>query len=325
MLHVTNGDHAAGKILQARLGGQVVPWRDVLHEGPVPEGLADDALAERRARFIAGEGWEDYGLARARIDWRDVTLAEAPDHDEVVLWFEHDLYDQLQLIQVLERLARIAGERVRLSLIVVDEALGPLDPPRLRELFGLRVPVSPAQLEVAREVWAAFRAPEPSAIERLAERDTSALPFLAGTLRRYLQQFPSTGNGLSRSEIQILEALADGARTLRDAFQASNDAREEAVFLGDIVWASYLTGLSRGAGPLVLFDDGTAVARPAARDRSAFWSRRVQLTDAGRAALAGDLDWVRHAGIDRWLGGVHLRGHGPVWRWDEATRRLSMR
>jgi plastocyanin len=26
-------------------------------------------------------------------------------------------------------------------------------------------------------------------------------------------------------------------------------------------------------------------------------------------------------GIDRWLGGVHLEGSGPVWRWDAATGR----
>ena len=324
MLHVTNGDAAAGKILRTGLGGQVIPWRDVLHEGPVPEELSDTDLAERRARFIADEGWEDYGLTRARLDWRDATLAEAPHHDEVVLWFEHDLYDQLQLLQVLERLARLDGERARLSLIEVEGALGPMEPERLRELFGGRVSISGTQLELARDAWAAFRAPDPRAIERVLARGTEALPFLAAALRRHLQQFPSTGNGLSRSETQILDALTGETRTAKEAYRASHHDREEAVFLGDVVWISYVVALSRGDRPLLLFDDGAVVTRPAAKDRAPFWAGRLQLTDAGREALAGDLDWVSHAGIDRWLGGVHLQGRGPVWRWDEAAGRIAM-
>ena len=37
----------------------------------------------------------------------------------------------------------------------------------------------------------------------------------------------------------------------------------------------------------------------------------VQLTAAGREILAG-ADRVARYGIDRWLGGVHLTGQGPV-------------
>lgn len=324
ILHVTNGDPAAGSILRTGIGGQVVPWRDV-HEGPVPDGLSDAELAELRARFIGEQGWEDEALARARIQWRDATLAEAPRHDEVVLWFEHDLYDQLQLIEVLERLTRVGGGRARVSLVVVDDYLGPMDPARLRDLFARRAPASASHFDVAREAWAAFRASAPTAIVRLLERDTSALPFLAGALRRHHQQFPSVRNGLSRSEAQIVETLADGAQTLKEAFVASNHGREERVFLGDGTWAWYLAGLSRGPEPLVLFEGGVPIRRPTAKDAADFWARRAVVTQTGRAVLEGRGDWVRIAGIDRWLGGVHLKGHGPVWRWNEGAGRLEER
>lgn len=33
-LHISNGDHAAERIRFAGITGDVVPWRDVLHEGP---------------------------------------------------------------------------------------------------------------------------------------------------------------------------------------------------------------------------------------------------------------------------------------------------
>jgi hypothetical protein len=42
------------------------------------------------------------------------------------------------------------------------------------------------------------------------------------------------------------------------------------------------------------------------------------LTEQGNAVLAGQVDWMQLHGIDRWLGGVHLSGHEPAWRWDQA-------
>lgn len=43
----------------AGLAGEVLPWRDVLHEGPVPAGLSDAELGAARARFLADRVWEE--------------------------------------------------------------------------------------------------------------------------------------------------------------------------------------------------------------------------------------------------------------------------
>jgi hypothetical protein len=45
---------------------------------------------------------------------------------------------------------------------------------------------------------------------------------------------------------------------------------------------------------------------------------RVTITGAGRDVLDGRSDWIALAGIDRWVGGVHLTGD-DVWRWDERS------
>ena len=102
MLHITNGDAAAGRMAEAGIPGDIVPWRDVLHEGPVPAGLGLDELRPVRARFLADCGWAPYEQALADLGTRDVALASFREHDETVLWFEPDLYDQLQLLQVLD-------------------------------------------------------------------------------------------------------------------------------------------------------------------------------------------------------------------------------
>jgi hypothetical protein len=41
--------------------------------------------------------------------------------------------------------------------------------------------------------------------------------------------------------------------------------------------------------------------------------------------LLGEADHVAQSGIDRWIGGVHLSGHHPRWRWDEGTESIVYR
>jgi hypothetical protein len=41
-----------------------------------------------------------------------------------VLWFEADLYDQLQLIQVVHRLAELAVDSTRVTLVSIGEYPG---------------------------------------------------------------------------------------------------------------------------------------------------------------------------------------------------------
>ena len=300
MLHVTNGDIVREQVEQAGLAGAAVAWNDVLHEGPVPAGLSVEQLRDVRARFIGASGWAREEDARRELERRDGALAA--EHDRVVLWFEADLYDQLQLIEVLDRLARDPVEAV--SLVGVDGYLTDHTPSELADLFAGRPAVTDAQLELASQAWAAFRSPDPTAIELLLETDTSPLPFLADALRRHLEQFPALDTGLARTERQILEAIAAGART-RDEVFARHQEREGRVFMGDTTLWSYLGRLCEGRAPLLASENGS-----------------VSLAAAGEAVLAGRADAVALNGIDRWLGGVHLHGEEAAWRWDRARRRL---
>jgi len=310
MLHVTNGDAAAEKIRATGVGGEVLPWRDVLHEGPVPAGLPLDELSVVRADFIAsGEGVEEM---RRGFRERDEALAGFAAHEEVVLWFEHDLYDQLQLAQLLDFFSTAERGETRLTLVCGPEYLGPSTPERLAERFAEREEVTAEQLALGHAAWSAFRSPDPRVVASRVLLDMPELPFLRTALIRHLEQFPSTRNGLSRSEQQALEEIDRGAATVRDAYLASHHRREDPIWLGDSTFADYMEALAAGPDPLVALGDGGDPME-----------RTLALTDAGRAVLTGQEDRVRLIGLDRWLGGVHLQGHEAHWRWDVAARRLA--
>ncbi|GIW05484.1 MAG: hypothetical protein KatS3mg060_0289 [Dehalococcoidia bacterium] len=307
MLHITNGDYA-GETLQAVVRGTVLPWRDALHDGPVP-AVPDDALRRIRARFLASAPGYAGGLSEADIlgsfEQRDATIAGAAREDEVVLWFEHDLYDQLQLIQVLDRLAK---ERpARLSLICLSthpevpdfSGLGQLSAAQLAALFPTRQPVTEGQIALARGAWRAFCAPEPSGLAALATE--TALPSLPAAIRRHLEEYPGLHDGLSRTERQILRLVAEGVVTPAALFRA-NQRLEEAVWQGDVSFFAVVARLTRGEDPPLRWNGQLAGA--------------VQITPSGLRLLAGEDDHVRLNGIDRWLGGVHLVGTTVRWRWN---------
>lgn len=236
MLHITNGDCAA-EVLSRAVSGTILPWRDVLHEGPVRAGLELEELSRERVAFIAQAGWGEEDTILKDFRRRDAAFREAGRHDEIVLWFEHDLYDQLQLIQVLDGLAELRGPPI--SLVCEAEYLGSMAHERAAELFALRSPVTRRHMREAQAAWAAFRSPNPEHIERLKP---AALSFLAAALRRHLEEFPWTSDGLSRTERQILHALKRGPLPLAELARA---VHEEPAFLGDAVLAWHVRRLEQ--------------------------------------------------------------------------------
>ena len=304
MLHVTNGAVAAEAIAAAQIGGDVVAWRDVLHEGPVPLGVTAAELRLVRAHFLARCGWADHREVLRELAQRDQRLERAiRAGEEIVLWFEHDLYDQLQLVQVLDRLA-FDWASPRVSAVLPGDYLGVMAAVDVVAQFAAAREIDRREIDLAARAWRAFRSEDPRAIELLLGEDTSRSARPRGGARAPPRAVSRHGGGLSRSERQALEVLADGPLPFDELFSAAQRP-ERALFLGDAVFELYLDDLAAAPTPLVERAGET-------------WL----LTAFGRAVLAGEADRVRERGMDRWLGGVRLLAPRRVWRYDPAARRL---
>ena len=304
ILHITNGDSV--QLNEAGLGGAVLYWRDVLHEGPVPAGLTLEKLTVVRARFLARYGAQREAEILEIMKARDRSLQTFREFEEVVLWFEHDLYDQLQLIQILEWFSQQDLGKTSLSLIQSDQYLGPMTAEQLTPLFPGRRRVTDAELQLAQRAWIAFRSPTPTALVEMISMDSSALPFLKSALVRHLEQFPSDVNGTSRTERQILEIVEGGVSNVGAIFRA-DQGKEERIFMGDLPFFSYVQGLVEISVPLLEI----------IRDGNPFSKTEVRITPRGRKVLHNEEDHIRLNGIDRWLGGVRMQGT-KAWRWGSS-------
>ena len=325
-LHITNGDSAAGNMMGGGIGGEILPWRDVLHDGPVPADLSLAEMSRVRATYLASEGLGNFDDIAREFVARDATVEACSDFDRVVLWFEWDLYDQLQLIQLLDyfdRRTAASKPTPALESVWIGEYLGSLSADRFADLYERRQPVTPDALSLGREMWRAFTSPDPREIVAVLSADTSAIPLLGGAMWRLLEELPSTRDGLARSERQLLTPLASGPAQFGSLFQHSADS-EERVYLGDASAASYIARLGRGDEPLVVSASGERLLplRTEADYRD-FRTAELALTGDGRAVLAGERDWIEIGGSERWLGGVHLEGRKAAWRWDPAKRTVT--
>jgi hypothetical protein len=323
-LNITNGDSAAGTLSEAGIDGKIISWRDVLHEGPVDSSLSLDALSKQRARFISERGWGDFAHVSGDFAERDRVIQHLDYFDEVVLWFEDDLYDQLQLIQLLDFFGRGAARNKKLSLIVVDGYIPPLSVTKIKELDAARAAVTNEQFRLAERAWKAFGSDNPSAIADMTTENMSALRYLTAAFRRHLEEFPWTENGLSRSEREALAAIDAGHTTPVAAFLEVGK-KQESIFLGDIIFYSYLERLSGKKNPLVTWKDANPVVAPTAENSREFVTRELMLTPLGREVLSGKKDWQTINTQTRWLGGVELRPGAKGWRWDAGERVLAYR
>lgn len=302
-LHITNGDGALYLLGKAGILGTRLAWRDALYDGPVPFGLSLEKTSETRAHYLASRGYGSPIKLIHEFERRDAQLRRAAEFEEVVLWFEHDLYDQLQLLQALTALEELNLEPGRVATIQSDEYLASMTVDEVLTLLPKRRTATAAIFRSARRSWERFTSPSPNDLYAAAGEDAIGLPFLRAAVQRLCEEYPSMRDGLSRSQRQALLAVAQGtART--DELFARTQAREEASFLGSRAFSVVLDELRTGDGALIEGEEEAMV-----------------LTPLGRTVLAGDADWLDEHRIDRWIGGVHLTPES-LTRWDEDAARF---
>jgi Domain of unknown function (DUF1835) len=317
MLHLHNGDSSAITLREAGFPGTHFAFREALASGPTPRTGKQDEWFALRAQHLCGMAEKDAATVEQELRAQHDKLMNLSPHDEIILWFEHDLFCQVHLIYLLDHFAQHPVTPARLSLICINQfsgitdfrGLGQLTAEQMASLFDTRHEVSPAELQLAQRAWAAYQSDDPRELISLLNEDTVALPFLNAALWLHAARFPSAHNGLGFAENRLLAFIAEGVTEylqLCPKFFAA----EPAYGLGDVAVQQDLRRMAEAKHPLI-----ELTGLPDWR------SVQCRLTDTGREVLAGQTDFVRLNGLDQWLGGTHLTPDN-AWRWHDASLTL---
>lgn len=306
VLHITNGSSAVDIMRKSGLEGDLLPWDDVLHVGPVPAKLSFEALSEVRAEYIINQGWADADMVDRLFRERGVLMSHIEKYEKVTLWFEHDLYDQLQILEILNYLSTVSFDISKITMVCTENYLGRLNAEEMAALKQYEEAVSQEQISLAVKAWEAFRCATPLEWYELLKEDTSALPFLRGAVLRMLEEYPSSPNGLSRIQNDILDIAVQGEERIGKIFTAQQK-REERVFLGDAVFIDIINDMLNEVAPLLSIDST---------------EEKVTITKLGLEVLMSKRHWLEDHTVNKWIGGVHL-SRDNIWLWNAESQKIE--
>jgi hypothetical protein len=302
VLHIHNGDAVLLMAKRVNLEGEQIAFREVLVTGPIPQ----QDWIETRARFLADEYGDKLLRVRNELLEQERQLDAAGSQDEVVLWFEHDLFCLVNFLYLLKRLAG----HPRVTAVWCEQPIGTREDDDLLPLFDSRRAVTPAMLAAAETAWAGYASPDPHALNALIGTE-SDFPFLRAGLALHAARFPAVTNGLGAVEARVMEIVAGGVSEFSKIFEAFNTDEPRYGF-GDTQLYRVLWHLANVAAPMLTMKKLDGDTPPKAL---------FAITPAGEKVLAGEADFLDLNGADFWLGGAHLT-NGTTWRWDARKRAI---
>lgn len=316
-LHVRCGHDLQQCLKICGFQGDFLAMNDPLCMGPVP---ADNAsFLSIRAHYISdtlmGIIDEDKPVKDIINDEQHhiATLLDAR-YQRVVLWVEHDGYDQFMLLRALQLLAEPLFSEQKQKIIEVIEinhfpgsarfmGLGQLPPEAIRGLWQQRKPISTKLISQASTCWQALTRPNPVALKELLEHHPlDALPNIKGAIKRLLQELPHTNTGLSYTQQLALSLIAEngGGMLFRELFPKFQQI-DPLPTLGDLMFFALLLPLTKGPAPLLILSPV----------KENFFVQTLSLTQAGKKCLEGKNKIIQAY----WVGGTKV-GEGHQWCWD---------
>lgn len=322
-LHIRCGSDLEQSLQKAGFEGDYLAFTDPFCQGPVQSLTNRSEYIERRAGFMATAYQMDLAVVRDRLRREYHHLQASHGYSRIVLWFEHDSYDQLSLSYLLHFFRYELGDTQKLELICIDSfpgiryfrGLGQLTLEALPLLWSQRQSVTAEQMHLCDRTWQVLTAPSPEDLWSIATGDTSQLPVLGPALIRHLQELPWVEDGLSLTERLTLAMLAEGPQQGQDLFQMLIHKHDPLPYLGDTMfWFVLQQLLDSPQPPLTVQRDTLELPWP---------QRRFDITPLGRALLDKRQHWRSLQTCDRWLGGVFIQPNQPCWQWNQKTQTLS--
>ncbi len=288
-LHILNGEGTAGGFRLSGIEGEIAVWNEALVEGPVHNDVGTEDFFDSRRNFIVSE-WEGKPEQYNEIVISEFEKIEKHHHyEEVVLWFEFDLFCQINMLALLSWLHQ--QQRENICLICIDSfpdhpnfhGLGELRPEDYPTLLLQKQRLSKSNLDLASEVWAAYQSEDPTNLVALYKqlKEHLVFPYLHKALQVHFQRFPSIENGLNYLEQQVVKQ-ADGAKLQEKQIVRHLLDHNAALGYGDSQYFSLIKSLS----PILNIEE------------------EVSLNESGKKVLAGEIDYLNINGNIKYIGGA---------------------
>lgn len=217
-LHILNGDSTLHKFNTSVIEGETFVWRDVLSDGPVNTEFASESFWNQRSLYMTqafklADGEYEKG---GTIPFKELqeTLKE---YGEITLWFEYDLFCQINMIALIQWIGKLALEST-ISLVCAGKTdnsdkllgLGEIDISQYAQLFASRLKLGSREYEFCSDVYEAYGSTDPNDLYNYVLMSFSGFPYLPDALEAHLRRFPSRQTGLTEIESKLIDFIGAG-------------------------------------------------------------------------------------------------------------------
>ena len=216
LLHITNGDSFTERLKSLKLKGDIVTWREMLCEGRTETNVGSESFWKTRFEFLhknykVSKSWF---IEKTLKEYR--SLCNHKQQDKIVLWFEYDLFCQINMLAVLSWL-KTNRRYAEISLVCsgkedeTDKMYGlcELSDGQLLDLYENRTILKQDDVEYADYVWQLYCSDNPIRLENLRDFGDYQFDYLSEGIANHLRRFPSIKNGLNQMENGILRLSED--------------------------------------------------------------------------------------------------------------------
>ena len=181
-LHMLPGDATVATFEASGIEGDIAVCRECLVVGDV-SGSTLSEFWENRARFLSDENPEAGTSHHENVVREFAKLTALGSDSEINLWFEYELFCQVNMWFCLSLLADSTADIFRVAPVTLPEAktwdgFGNLTPDDLKRCFNARVKFSRTDIDLGTRLWSAFRTADYAALEQLSTIESPAFPKL---------------------------------------------------------------------------------------------------------------------------------------------------
>ena len=248
---ILNGDCLAEQLNSAKLPLETVVFREALVSGPLG-GATWEEFWETRVGFLT----KQYGATALEVQEKTVAELEKirslTDGVELSLWFEDDLFCQVNLWFVLNLLSE--SQNIKIFRVFPPEAsptnrwrgFGDASAAALEQAYESKVPFTSSDLALGKNLWEAYRMGDGAQLTTLSKSASPCFRQLAEVCQAQLDRI-SEDPSKRRPEKVIVELLAMGITDFDTLF--SQFSEWEGIYgFGDLQVRGLLDSIKKTAG-----------------------------------------------------------------------------
>jgi hypothetical protein len=195
--HILNGDSLAYSLPSTHLEGEIIVDREALVDGDL-QGKDLSDFWKSRAAYIGISSTEYYEKVVAEFD----KILTAPEGTEFNLWFEYDLFCQVNLWFVLSLITDLTIKKrvytVQSTYLTREDknfwnAFGPATPDQLIQSFNDRILLSDRDIQLGKQLWNAYKNANFTELKSLSKNQTHVFPYLREVIEAHIDRFPKGG------------------------------------------------------------------------------------------------------------------------------------